>query len=1467
MVGVIEITNVFDPINSQRSTFKEAGKPLSEYLPVYYKELLVSYDGKITTDYSLKVEDGTQIILAPILEGGGGSKNILRMVAFIALAVVAGPIAGFINETLLSSAFAAESLGMYALQAGVMAAGGLLINAVLPPQMADMDYTGGEKESPTYGWSSAKTLPRPGAPIPILYGQMRVAGNVINQYIKDLGNDQYLYSQLALCEGEIEPISTDDILINNNPIDNYEEVAYSFRQGTESQILDPSVATMKNLELYSTAHMKWFDKISTAAVFSSEVSYGTPVEKTTSGNAVEGIELEIVLPQGLFYVNDKGHLTNKTVQFKIEYKKHSDVDWTIYQRYVAEYYVTEYEWYYVDDWTWEKTYTWSTSSPGSSWAKTGRSRQIRQGDQYYDYWYITAAQRSPIRKQYLIAELEADQYDIRVTKLSANATDTRSSNTLYWNGFNELNYKKLYYPFLALLGLKIKATGQLSGGAPQISTLIRRKSIDVYDENGTFVKTVRSNNPAWVAWDLLTNKRYGAGKDYNRVDYAAFSAFADWCDEKVPSGKGYDERRADFNGLIDFQSNIWDVLQKVCSVGHGAPIIYGTKYSVVVDKPTTPTQLFSMGNIIKGSYKTAYTGVQDLSNEIEVSYLDKDANYTKQVVSVILGEGGKKTTIQSLGTTSQTQAIRLGRYLLQCNDKQRRIVEFDANIDAIACKIGDVIYFAHDVPKWGDSGRIVDITSTSVTIDRQVYCESAKTYKVTVRVSDDSIQTATLDHVASDGDYETFTFSAFSLGTIINGGNASSTYGPTYGGGDSATSSFTQTFTCGDASSSYASPLVYDVYTFGEENKEYLKLRVTSISRKNDHTRHFVCLDYNESILTDTTEPTLIDRPSSLTGFASITNLEATEHLEKKADGTIVPFIDLTWEVEDSRFTLVDIMLSKDDGNSWVPLVQNLKTKFYTFNALELAEGETYKIAVCATDFTGTQPIADATQISHTYLGKSEPPADITGLTYTIFAANGVRLAWDEGTDVDLFGYNVYKNGSLFRENVTTSALGVGFANDGDVFGVKAVDTSGNESTNLATVTISYSSADAPVITGTIEGETLHLEWSKPTSTWDIDYYVLTYGSTTITVDTRAWDIPVTWETMDFSVYGVDKAGASTGTGYYTNTIILPEMATLTYEVIDNNIILRWSYTEGSLPVTNNTVRKGDTFETASEIGLKKGTFTVVFESTGGDYTYWVAPIDSAGNIGTAKNVSLTLSDPPNYILNKEWSSDFDGTHNNTYNSTSTHRLIAPINTTTSYQNHFDNNSWSSPQDQIDAGFALWSQPWENTGTYEETFDYGVLLGSSMVTIDKTIVDQVGIVDMTADIALSDDNSNWTTYTDTWTVYGTDFRYVKITLHFTGENQKELVALNPVIIRLDAKEQYDSGRSNVYAADSGGTTITFNKSFVDVVSIIVTPEGTSQRTAVYDFTDAPNPTDFSVYLFDDTGTRVDGTVSWAVTGF
>jgi hypothetical protein len=113
---------------------------------------------------------------------------------------------------------------------------------------------------------------------------------------------------------------------------------------------------------------------------------------------------------------------------------------------------------------------------------------------------------------------------------------------------------------------------------------------------------------------------------------------------------------------------------------------------------------------------------------------------------------------------------------------------------------------------------------------------------------------------------------------------------------------------------------------------------------------------------------------------------------------------------------------------------------------------------------------------------------------------------------------------------------------------------------------------------------------------------------------------------------------------------------------------------------------------------------------------------------------------------------------------------------------------------------------------------------------------------------------------------GTNFRYAKYRLDFDATDTTGLSRIHGLRARLSLETGEEYAIVDVFAADSGGTTVTFTTEFIDLQDLQVTAIGSAELKAVANFVDAPNPTDFKVLLFDASGTRIDGTVSYRAKG-
>ena len=103
------------------------------------------------------------------------------------------------------------------------------------------------------------------------------------------------------------------------------------------------------------------------------------------------------------------------------------------------------------------------------------------------------------------------------------------------------------YPATAVISTSLTATEEVNNSTPEITMIVHGKTVPVWDGTSEVDPTMTiqwSNNPAWVALDMLTNSRYGMGSvfspdgRYDLIDLPSFLEWANFCDEGVQDGYG-----------------------------------------------------------------------------------------------------------------------------------------------------------------------------------------------------------------------------------------------------------------------------------------------------------------------------------------------------------------------------------------------------------------------------------------------------------------------------------------------------------------------------------------------------------------------------------------------------------------------------------------------------------------------------------------------------------------------------------------------------------------------------------------------------------------------------------------------------------------------------------------------------------------------------------------------------------------
>lgn len=636
--------------------------------------------------------------------------------------------------------------------------------------------------------------------------------------------------------------------------------------------------------------------------------------------------------------------------------------------------------------------------------------------------------------------------------------------------------------------------------------------------------------------------------------------------------------------------------------------------------------------------------------------------------------------------------------------------------------------------------------------------------------------------------------------------------------------------------------------------------------------------DLADAVTADSTPNTNLPDPFAIAALSSLTCTSGTDELLVAQDGTIISRIRVSWPQATTQAVVssgtIEIEWQKIGSGVWQKSeASGDATEAFLFPAQDRAY---YSVrARCVNPYVSVKSNWVYAQ-DHKVVGKTAPPGDVAGFSAAI-TDDRVLLTWNRNSESDLAEYEIrrgmtWASASFVARMKTTGYKVQPLAAGSYTWLIKAFDTSDNESANAVSASATISVPAAPAVTVQVVATQVVIDWTLPTSSFVVSGYEIRHGDTwdagtfVTKLQARTIALDVDWGTSRrFWVAAYDAAGNLGTPGSAILSLTPLSQPTVTAQVIDNNVLLSWTESTGSLPVKHYEVRKGATLGASELIGTLQGRFSTVFESSAGSYTYWVVPVDSANQDGTAGSTTTTVSQPPDFRLLYDQNSAFAGTKSSVLLEDGA--LVVPVNTTETFAQHFTTNGWASPQAQIDTGFPYYIQPGPASGYYEEVIDYGTTVTSTNITMTLGVTHIVAGVTITPKISVSNSSATgpWTDFSGVYQAFATNFRWVKFRLDFAASSGA-LTKLTQINYRMAFKTKSDAGSGTANAADAGGTTVNFNETFVDIESITVSAGGTAARYAIYDFTDVPNPTSFKVLLFDTTGARVSGPFSWSAKG-
>ena len=1245
MITITVLKNPFNHSDKEIHTCEYIpGKTAYEYVQPYIMgldEFVVSIGGNVVENVKERlVNQDDWIAVCPVV--GKSGRAWFRAIGMIALSVAIGNLANsqswlkIWKNSRFWANMAAGAVGMI---------GGTLINHWFPPAKAD-HY----EVNPSYNWSNAQPLTDQGNALAVTYGTMRTAGQVLAQHVSsDPSNPENQHLNILLCGGEGPLDDISDIRINDNPISYYKDIIPEICLGTNDQ----------------TAITNFNDTYADQALAYEINNDNNWIIQQTNGNAVEGLEITLQFPYGLYYAKDNGGLGNASVTMQAQYQKVGENNWrnfsggTLWS--VTQNPSGRLSMLSVNSGapaeTWTITYignrnftvsgSVSGAQPNAQLYKNYNNGLIAFNVMGFDIkdWglkpgdiftinitpninlQISAAKNTTFFRTYRVDNLPAAQYEVRVKCIAKSGTNNRYSTRVFWTQLSNIMYDDFARPGKALVGIKALATNQLSGGMPSITWLQTRNMVWVWNADSGQYEQKPATNPAWAAYDMIhrcqqiQNIHTGnlefivKGAPASRAIYQDFVRWAAFCDSY----------NLTFNYIFNTATDLWTALQKPESVGRGKVVMRGTRYGCVCDAPGEPVQMFTVGNILTDKFKETFVGLKDRANAIEVTFTNKDKAYQKEIITAYADDydGTTEPNITQItldGATTIDQAYREAKYRLRLNQYLQRTVEHSADIDAIACQINDVVLLAHDVPQWGYSGRLLSATATTLQLDRKVTLKPGKSYAVAMQITNPAATTAQ---------------AAQSIVTV----------------GVQAVANEISTDTVTLTGSLAIVPQKWDLYSFGETSKVVKPFRVLNISRDQDLRRKITCLEYIEKIYTEATDTPDINYSALEVSLTEVTNVSTAEETYRQKDGTIVSNLNVSWEIPRNKLILgYEVSYSNDNGKTWIAWATNISA--LGTSIIGVKTNTAYLVKVCTINAVG---VVSSGVISLPVLitGKDAPPNDVAQLTAGIDPSNctKIQLSWSPVADIDLSGYRLAESGSVITATPISDTQYVYTATQTRLhnFSVWAVDNSGNLSEVPAAKSISVTVEPAQVADfSCVQKETdpskLVLSWTANSES-DISYYEIRQGTTWDTAAIIATQLKATMFEYTLLAEGsttfLIKAFNAAGYGSVSPTakllqIVLrpnaPADGSIRQDPNDKSVLLiSWAaVTDKSLK--EYEVRLGTTWSSGTVIATTKETSCRYKLASGGVYNFMICSRNVADYVSAILNLPISADLSPSNV-------------------------------------------------------------------------------------------------------------------------------------------------------------------------------------------------------------------------------------------
>jgi len=489
----------------------------------------------------------------------------------------------------------------------------------------------------------------------------------------EIASVAYMKLLLALSEGEIAGGFTGkDIYLDGTPLlddngsENFPGVTWEWRSGLPDQ-----------------DYIQGFPAVENEIGVSTELKYGTPWVKSITNTQLSAIRLRFKFPQGIYAMRDSGGKDAYRIDFAIDIS----TDGSTYEEYGTDH--------------------------AEGIANTGYERSYR-----IDLPAATSG------------------WQIRVRRLTQNTTDGRHADISNVESMTEIVDAKLRYPNTALLFIQFDSK-LFDGKTPTVTVNTKGLIVRVpsnydpesrtYTDNwdGTF-KWSWTNNPAWIFYDLVLNKRYGLGRRIgaDQVDKWTLYLIGRYCDDKVSDGRGGKEARHQCDLYLSQRADAWQVIMDLANIFQGMIGWSNNLLTLDADMPREldPDFVFNKSNIV-GSFTFSSSSEKANYSAAIITYSNPANHYNDDQASASVQRlsdrfGFNQLEMSAVGCARETEAQRRGLWAIETNSDDNA-VEFKTGREGRIPRVGKIIGI-NNARQAGraNGGRVAAATATKITLDR-----------------------------------------------------------------------------------------------------------------------------------------------------------------------------------------------------------------------------------------------------------------------------------------------------------------------------------------------------------------------------------------------------------------------------------------------------------------------------------------------------------------------------------------------------------------------------------------------------------------------------------------------------------------------------------------------------------------------------------------------------------------------------